>query len=62
MLNLVLIIAGCSLATLLIVMALQWAYNQGVRDTGERWSEAVRRKESDDFRAGFERGRQEKCH
>lgn len=37
-------------------------YDRGVRHTEERWSDAVAHETHDDFRAGFERGRQEKCH
>lgn len=46
-----------------IALALYlWGYSHGVKHTEERWSDAVKRKEASDFRAGFERGRQEKCH
>ena len=46
MLELFMWVAGCSLATLLIVMALQWAYDLGVEHTEERWREAVARKDA----------------
>jgi len=50
MLDVLMFLAGCSLATLLIVLALQWVYDQGVEDTEQRWREAVAKAQSEEVR------------